>query len=224
MVGWRHQLNGHEFEQTLRDSEGQRGQACCSPWVVKSQTQLSNWTKIDHLSCTITQWDSVHFFSLFFSLFPEGIHALAFLACLALGRRGPWQQSKSLCKETQYWHLEVGLAFVEMVKTKEMHPESWQLLCLHPALPQVQVPAQLVSQVHHQLRAQVCLHTQGKHYGTSRAGAGRNASTNQGKRKRADIILGGGSAVGNAVQIALAVFHSYWKAICHLCHHPSQYQ
>ena len=24
MVGWHHRLNGHEFEQTLRDSEGQR--------------------------------------------------------------------------------------------------------------------------------------------------------------------------------------------------------
>ena len=23
MVGWHHQLNGHEFEQTQRDSEGQ---------------------------------------------------------------------------------------------------------------------------------------------------------------------------------------------------------
>ena len=23
MVGWHHQLNGHEFEQTLRDREGQ---------------------------------------------------------------------------------------------------------------------------------------------------------------------------------------------------------
>ena len=23
MVGWHHQLNGHEFEQTLGDSEGQ---------------------------------------------------------------------------------------------------------------------------------------------------------------------------------------------------------
>ena len=26
-----HQLNGHEFEQTLGDSEGQRSLACCSP-------------------------------------------------------------------------------------------------------------------------------------------------------------------------------------------------
>ena len=31
MVGWHHQLNGHEFEQTLRDSEGQGSLVCCSP-------------------------------------------------------------------------------------------------------------------------------------------------------------------------------------------------
>ena len=35
MVGWHHQLNGHEFEQTLRDSEGQGSLACCSPWRCK---------------------------------------------------------------------------------------------------------------------------------------------------------------------------------------------
>ena len=32
MVGWHHRLNGHEFEQTLEDSEGQGSLACCSPW------------------------------------------------------------------------------------------------------------------------------------------------------------------------------------------------
>ena len=32
MVGCHHQLNGYDFEQTLRDSEGQRSLACCSPW------------------------------------------------------------------------------------------------------------------------------------------------------------------------------------------------
>ena len=32
MVGWHHQLNGHEFEQTLGDTEGQGGLAGCSPW------------------------------------------------------------------------------------------------------------------------------------------------------------------------------------------------
>ena len=31
MVGWHHQLNGHELEQILGDSEGQDSPACCSP-------------------------------------------------------------------------------------------------------------------------------------------------------------------------------------------------
>ena len=31
MVGWHHWLNGHEFEQTLGDNEGQGSLACCSP-------------------------------------------------------------------------------------------------------------------------------------------------------------------------------------------------
>ena len=32
MVGWHHQLNGHEFEQTLEDGERQGSLVCCSPW------------------------------------------------------------------------------------------------------------------------------------------------------------------------------------------------
>ena len=32
MVRWHHQLDGHEFEQILGDSEGQEGLVCCSPW------------------------------------------------------------------------------------------------------------------------------------------------------------------------------------------------
>ena len=31
MVGWHHQLNGHESEQTPGDSEWQGSLACCSP-------------------------------------------------------------------------------------------------------------------------------------------------------------------------------------------------
>ena len=31
MVGWHHQHNGHEFEQTLGDSEGQGNLVCCTP-------------------------------------------------------------------------------------------------------------------------------------------------------------------------------------------------
>ena len=32
IVGWHHQLTGHKFEQTARDSEGQGSLACCSLW------------------------------------------------------------------------------------------------------------------------------------------------------------------------------------------------
>ena len=35
MVGWHHQLNGHEFEQALGDGEGQGSLACCGPWGSK---------------------------------------------------------------------------------------------------------------------------------------------------------------------------------------------
>ena len=31
MVGWHHQINGHESEQTLGDGNGQGILACCSP-------------------------------------------------------------------------------------------------------------------------------------------------------------------------------------------------
>ena len=46
LVGWYHQLNGHESEQTPGDSEGQGSLACCSPWGCKESdtTEWLNWT------------------------------------------------------------------------------------------------------------------------------------------------------------------------------------
>ena len=32
MVGWRYQLDGHEFESALGVGDGQGSLACCSPW------------------------------------------------------------------------------------------------------------------------------------------------------------------------------------------------
>ena len=49
IVGWHHELNRHEFEQTQGDSEGQRSLVCCSPWGhEESDTtdQLNNNSKI----------------------------------------------------------------------------------------------------------------------------------------------------------------------------------
>ena len=47
VVGWHHRLNGHEFEQTLGDGEGQGSLVCCSPWGHKeldTTEQLNgNW-------------------------------------------------------------------------------------------------------------------------------------------------------------------------------------
>ena len=37
MVGWHHPVNGHEFEQTPGDGEGQGSLTCCSPWGCKEK-------------------------------------------------------------------------------------------------------------------------------------------------------------------------------------------
>ena len=67
MVGWHHRLNGHEFEPTLGDSEGQGGLACCSPWVAKSWTQLSYWiTTTWNRECLLLPFPSpLHLWSRF---------------------------------------------------------------------------------------------------------------------------------------------------------------
>ena len=47
MVGWHHWLNGHEFEKAPGDCEGQGSLVCCSSWVAKSWTWLSDWTRTE---------------------------------------------------------------------------------------------------------------------------------------------------------------------------------
>ena len=45
MIGWYHELNGHEFEQTPEHSEGQGSLTCCSPCGCKEldmTEQLNN--------------------------------------------------------------------------------------------------------------------------------------------------------------------------------------
>ena len=49
MIGWHHQLDGHEFEQALGVSDGQGRLACCSPWGSKESdtTEWLNWTELN---------------------------------------------------------------------------------------------------------------------------------------------------------------------------------
>ena len=47
MVGWHHQLDGHEFEQTLEVGDGQGGLVYRGPWGHKESdtTEWLNWTE-----------------------------------------------------------------------------------------------------------------------------------------------------------------------------------
>ena len=47
MVGWHHQLSGHEFEQVPRVGNRQGSLVCCSPWSHKESdtTECLNWTE-----------------------------------------------------------------------------------------------------------------------------------------------------------------------------------
>ena len=47
MVGWHHQLNGHEFGWTPGVGDGQGGLVCCSSWGHKESgmTEWLNWTE-----------------------------------------------------------------------------------------------------------------------------------------------------------------------------------
>ena len=58
MVGRHHQLNGHELEQTMGDSEGQGSLTCYSPWVFKDSDatkRLNNNFLIRVLSVQVTE-------------------------------------------------------------------------------------------------------------------------------------------------------------------------
>ena len=48
MAGWHHWFDGHEFEQTLENGDGQGGLACCSPWARKQSdmTELLNLAEL----------------------------------------------------------------------------------------------------------------------------------------------------------------------------------
>ena len=49
MAGWHHWLDGHEFEWTPGDGDGQGGLSCCDSWGCKESdmTEQLNWTYID---------------------------------------------------------------------------------------------------------------------------------------------------------------------------------
>ena len=55
IFGWHHWLSGHEFEQTLRDGEGQESLACCSPWGCK-ELDLATEKRHQSIKRSTMQW------------------------------------------------------------------------------------------------------------------------------------------------------------------------
>ena len=55
MVGWHHQLDGHEFGWTPGVGDGQGGLACCNSWGRKESdtTEQLNWTELNWIIITI---------------------------------------------------------------------------------------------------------------------------------------------------------------------------
>ena len=51
MVGWHHQLNGHEFDRALGDGKGQGSLGCCSPWDnIQGWGQNGSWLTLTALA------------------------------------------------------------------------------------------------------------------------------------------------------------------------------
>ena len=71
MVGWHHQLNGHEFEQAAGVGDEQGSLACCSPWGLKEldTTERWNWTEYhDTKKKKSTEYNSYQVFFQTYSL------------------------------------------------------------------------------------------------------------------------------------------------------------
>ena len=57
MVGWRHWIYGHEFEQAPGIGDGQGGLACCSPWGHK-ELDMSEQLNCTEIYCIGPFWSA----------------------------------------------------------------------------------------------------------------------------------------------------------------------
>ena len=65
MVGWHHWLDGHEFEQAPRVSDGQGSLVCCSPWGHKESntTEWLLWIELIEevfIGVSLGTWGNIH--------------------------------------------------------------------------------------------------------------------------------------------------------------------
>ena len=88
IAGWHHGLDGHEFLLTPGVGDGQGDLACCSSWVAKNQTWLSDWTELmgpDAMILVFWMLSLSQLFHCLFSLSSIGSLFLLFLAAWYIG-------------------------------------------------------------------------------------------------------------------------------------------
>jgi len=77
VVGWYHQLDGHEFEQARGVGVGQGSLVCCNPWGHKDldTTELMNWPDS---SLTLPTTSTLALFNSFSSNKPGELFRVSF--------------------------------------------------------------------------------------------------------------------------------------------------
>ena len=60
MVGWHHQLHGHEFEQVPRVGDGQGTLACCIPCGLKESDMTERLTELTELAKSYDKYSQSH--------------------------------------------------------------------------------------------------------------------------------------------------------------------
>ena len=124
MVGCHHWLNGHVFEQTPEDSEGQSSLVCCSSWDHKGSDKTECWTT----TATIFQllnWVLIIKLRFFFThLFQFGLVFIKTFYEHNLLRES-WEvgQSPTLC--TCKFPSESPNHYTEVVFTYLSYPNHW---------------------------------------------------------------------------------------------------
>ena len=122
MGGWHHQLNGHEFEQTLGDSECQGSLVCCSPWGLK---------ELDMTDCTT---NSLCILSSTFA-FPQVHYPLA-LFPPAYGYTLLFLFQFSGTVKIKYHSLgDLEMCFFTVLEARSPRPRCWQGEFLLRSLP-----------------------------------------------------------------------------------------
>ena len=102
MVGWDHRLDRRESEQAPGVCDWQGNLVCCSPWVTKSQTGLSDWTKLI-LHCITNQKASLIVYS------DTKFHLWSGLSCpVAWGILVPWPGAEPISPALEGGFLTTG--------------------------------------------------------------------------------------------------------------------